>query len=812
MKTKFLTISLLLFVFNQANSQTEKGSITGKVIDETNRPAMYATVSLLNSKDSTLVRGTIGSLEGNYLLDNVSPGSYFISVTTLGYDRTSSTVQQLTAGATIIVETLQLKKFMNQLAEVSITFKKPLIENQIDKTVLNVENSALATGNNVMELLQKAPGVTVDKDDKINLRGKSGVQVMIDGKPSYLSQEQLANLLRATDASNIQSIEIITNPSSKYDASGNSGIINIKMKKNQAFGTNGTLTAGGGYGKRHKADGSIAINHRQKLFNVFSNYSYGNYGNFHTLAVDRQLNSSGGKTFFASSSYDKNEGQNHNYKGGIDFFLGSKNTLGVLTSGNAWRGRNHETGINRIGATIAASDSSVVADNTGRSPYDFATYNINYKSVLDSSGTELTANLDYSRSAGKQDNYYNSSYLLGNGTEKRPPLSFRNYTPNVADIYSAKVDFTHPFNKKTKLETGLKSSYVKTDNTLNYSTKQVSGTYENDATRSNQFQYTEIINAAYLSMSTEPLKDFSIQAGLRAENTHSEGNSITDATVVTRNYLNFFPTVYLKQKLSARNSMGLSYSKRIDRPDYGSLNPFLYFIDQYLYAKGNPYLNPQYTNSYEMNFILREKYSTSLNYSYTTGGITQVLLTNPVTKALFQTNQNLATKTSLSLNINAPVSISKWWKTNNNVTIFHNEVKSPDIGGADFSTMKTAWMFNTNHSLTVTKTTGIELNGSYMSPSVDGTFNISSVYGVDFGINQSFADKKFNLKIGVNDFLNTRTNQFVSSSLESNNYIIHQSYDSRVVRMSLTWRFGNSNVKSVEKHGGSEAEQNRLKK
>jgi hypothetical protein len=811
MKTNLLTILLLFFVFTRVNAQTEKGTISGKVIDETNQPAIYATVSLHNSKDSTLVRGTISNLDGEYSLDNIAAGNYYVSVTMVGFDKTRSSVKQLAAGAKLVVETLKLKTLSNQLAEVSVAAKRPLIENQIDKTVLNVENSALATGNNVMELLQKAPGVTVDKDDKINLRGKSGVQVMIDGKPSYLSQEQLANLLRATDASNIQSIEIITNPSAKYDASGNSGIINIKMKKNQNFGTNGTLTAGGGYGKRHKADASISLNHRQKLFNVFSNYSYGNYGNFHTLAVDRILNSSAGPTYFASSSYDKNGGQNNNYKAGIDFFLGSKNTLGFLTSGNVWRGNNHETGTNRIGSTSAASDSSVVADNHGHSPYDFATYNINYKSVLDTSGTELTANLDYSRSAGDQDNFYDSRYLKADGSEKRPSLLFRNYTPNVADIYSAKVDFTHPFNKKTKIETGLKSSYVKTDNTLNYSTK--TGTaYVNDPTRSNQFQYTEVISAAYVSLSTEPLKDFSIQAGLRAENTHSEGNSITDATVVTRNYLNFFPTLYLKQKLSAKNTLGLSYSRRIDRPDYGSLNPFLYFIDQYLYAKGNPYLNPQYTNSYEMNFIFKENYSTSLNYSHTTGGITQVLLTNPINKALFQTNQNLATKTSLSLNINAPVSIAKWWKTNNNVTIFHNEVKSPDVGGLDFSTQKTSWMLNTNHSLTVTKTTGIELNGNYMSPSVDGTFDISSFYSVDFGINQSFADKKFNVKLGVNDFLNTRTKQTVSSSLETNTYIIHQSYDSRVVRMSLTWRFGNSNVKSVEKHGGSEAEQNRLKK
>jgi hypothetical protein len=250
---------LLLITTTTAFAQTDKGTLTGKIVDEKNEPAGYATVGAYNVKDSTLVRGTATTIDGDYSLENLAPGNYYIQSSMVGYEKIRSLPIQVAAGAKLPVPVIQLKKQLHQLKEVSISTTKPLIENQIDKMVMNVENSVLATGNTAMELLQKAPGVTVDKDGNISLRGKSGVLVMLDGKPTYLSQDQLANLLRATEANSIQSIEIMTNPSAKYDAAGNSGIINIKMKKNQNFGTNGTLTVGGGYGRYHKFEPSISL-------------------------------------------------------------------------------------------------------------------------------------------------------------------------------------------------------------------------------------------------------------------------------------------------------------------------------------------------------------------------------------------------------------------------------------------------------------------------------------------------------------------------------------------------------------------------
>ncbi len=811
MKSLFAVAFLFFVSVNFASAQAEKGSLSGKVVDEKNEAAGYTIVGAYNSKDSSLVRGTMTTIDGDYTLDNLAPGNYYVQASIVGYEKTRSQVIQLAAGSKVPVALIQLKRQINNLKEVSISTTKPLIENQVDKTVMNIENSVLAAGNNALELLEKAPGVIVDKDGKVSLRGKSGVQVMIDGKPTYLSQDQLANLLRSTEGNNVQSIEIMTNPSAKYDASGNSGIINIKMKKNQNFGTNGTLTLGGGYGRYHKAEASTSLNHRQKLFNFFGNYSYGDRKQFNRLIIEREINSSSGNTFFNSRSLNLNNNHNHNYKAGVDFFLNSKNTLGFMTNGNIFRGKNSEAGVNRIGNTTAVKDSAVIADNKGVSPYDFSTYNINYKSVLDTSGTELTANLDYSRSSGDEYNNYISRYTDVNLVDYRAALTFRNSTPTVANIYAAKVDFAHPFSKKTKLEAGLKSSYVKTDNNLIFDLRKTDGTYVNDPTRSNRFKYTEVISAGYVSVNTELFKNFTVQAGLRAENTHSEGFSVTTGSVVTRDYLNIFPTIFLKEKLSEKNSVGASYSRRIDRPDYGSLNPFVYYIDQYAYNQGNPYLNPQYTDSYELNYTFHNSYIASVNYSHTGGAITEVLLTNPANKALFQTMQNLATQNNVSLNMSAPLQIAKWWKTNNNLTVFHANYKTPNLNGSPFESNTTSFTANTNQSFTFGKTTSAELSGNYISRQTYGVLHIQAFYGIDLGVSQSFADKKFNLKLGVSDIFNTRGTREITGGQAGNTYYIKPNWENRVVRLTASWRFGNSNVKAVEKSGGAQAEQNRLK-
>lgn len=707
------------------------------------------------------------------------------------------------------VSDLLLKPASTELSEVKVVATKPLIEQKIDKTVLNVENSILAAGNSALEILTKAPGVTVDKDDNISLRGKQGVLVMIDGKPTYLSQAELANLLRATEGNAIQSIEIITNPSAKYDAAGNSGIINIKLKKNKANGTNGSITAGAGYGSYYKSNAGLTLNHRQVKINVFGSYNYGNNKYFNDLWIKRSTGTET-PTFFDQVNNSRSVFKNNNFKGGVDYFINDKHTLGVMVSG--YSNGNNEFNFNntRLGSRPHEVDSSLLVLGHNDNSYRSIAYNLNYKATLDTLGKEFTADFDYSKFSSRQDFNYDNYFYQANGTPSKPAAFFQNHAPTTLHIKSGKIDYVHPFNKTMKMETGVKSSWVTTDNNFQFDVKQQND-WVTDPVRSNNFVYDENINAAYVNLSKE-FKKTHVQVGLRAEQTNSKGNLITTREVLKRHYLDFFPSVFVKQTLSKNNDIGFSYSRRIDRPSYYDLNPFVFFLDQYTYNKGNAFLNPQYTHSFELSYTLKKSYTAAFNYSVTQHAITEVILADTVNKALYQTNENLATQKHYSLNINAPVKIAKWWNTNNNANIFYMGFRTPNLMGHPFKSGKLAFNFNTNHTLNITNTWSAEMTWRYQSPLQYGTYNIlKAQYPVDLGISKSFADKKANIKLGVSDVFHTNR-QSIESLIPELNYHLDQRYESQVVRLTLTYRFGKNDLTPSRKRStGAEEENSRVK-
>lgn len=784
-------------------------SVAGTVKGDQNNALASATVNLRAPIDSSIVKIAATSDSGKFVFDGLKPSNYLLDVTMTGYHRLTIPVV-LRDSVRQTLSDIHLLKSIKTMEVVVITRQKPLIDYQVDKVVLNVENTALAAGNNALELLQKAPGVTVDQD-KISLKGKNGVLIMIDGKPTYLSQDQLASLLRGTMASAISSIELITNPSAKYDAAGGSGIINIRMKKNENYGTNGMIGASGGYGRYHKVDGSFEINHRQKAFNIFANYVIANRLNFVSLDLQRDVTAGGQTSYFNSSFYTKYFSTTHNFKSGIDFFLNSRNTLGLLVSGNLYSGRSDETGVNDLGSIPGKIDSSITATNFGRSPRTLLSYDLNYKSVFDSTGSNLMLSVDYSRSTTNDNINYNSVFTDENGSPYRPKTVFSNVAPTAVNIYVGKADYTLIWGKTAKLEAGAKYSYVNTSNDLYHDTLMQEGGYGTDFGRSNQFDYTEKVAAGYVSVSKD-FRNTSIQAGVRGENTQSSGLLVTDSSKVDRKYFNLFPTFFIKQKLSSRQTIGFSYSRRIDRPDYALLNPFIYYIDQYTYTKGNPYLNPQYTHSLELNYILNGKYSASLNYSRTKDVISPVILTDSVTKVIYRTNQNLSVNNYYSLYLNAPVDFTPWWSSSNNFILFYSKYEEPNLDGAVLSLGKLAYQASTNQVFKISATSKVELNATYFSPSITGVFLRHAYYGIDFAFNQTFWNKKINVTLGVNDLLNTRGKQTLSNSMPNSNFTAHTAFDSRVIRLSVRFRFGNNKVKATEKESSAKLEENRLKK
>ncbi|HYK55925.1 MAG TPA: outer membrane beta-barrel protein, partial [Flavisolibacter sp.] len=599
----------------------------------------------------------------------------------------------------IVQLTAQLSIQPAGLQGVVVTAKKPFIERKIDKLVLNVENSSLAAGSTAMEVLEKAPGVSVDKEDNISFQGKQGVLVLLDGKPTYMSNADLANFLRSMQSGQIETIELITNPSAKYDATGSSGIINIRTKKNKSLGANGSITAGAGYGETWKYNGNLSANYRNQKINLFGNYTHSNNRNKRTIDIERSSNLNGEDTYFSQWGHSERNNRNHNFKAGLDYYLNSKNTIGVLVTGYNNTANEVSGNYTQIGKTRQQSDSAVDTKSSIRGLNKNMAYNINYRSVLDSLGQELTIDADYSRFTSKDRSAYDNYYLHPQGGSLKDPYFMKNTTPSTISIKAFKADYVYPYSREMKLEMGVKSSWVKTGNDLWFE-ELIGGAWQNNSSRSNRFIYDEKINAAYINVS-RAFKATSIQTGLRAEHTSSTGNSVTTGKIVKRRYLDFFPSVFVHQTLSEKNTLSFSYSRRVDRPNYQSLNPFVYFLDQYTYEQGNPFLNPQYTHSLEMTYAYKRKYSATVGYNLTRAVMMEVILPDTSNKALYQTTLNLDQQRFYNLTLNAPVRISKWWNTNSNITLFHMSFKAPDLKGLELNAGKSGLIVTSNHNFSI---------------------------------------------------------------------------------------------------------------
>ena len=799
-----------LFLFFDTNAQTSTGgNLNGNVIDEQKKPLDDVSVALLRAKDSTVLKGSITSNRGAYAFDHLPDGTYLIAFNIIGYHKVIKGPFQISPQhQSYTSENIVLNATSKQLNNVTIVARKPLVDRQVDKTVLNIENSILATGNTAMDILKKAPGVSVDKDGNISLRGKKGVSIMIDGKLTYLSGEEIANLLNATEGNAITSIELVTNPSSKYDASGNSGIINIKLKKNRNYGTNGTVTAGAGYGRYYKANSGLTLNNRQKKFNIFGDINYGRNKRFTDQAVDRISGTGAGQTFFDQTGGFVGVRNNTNYKTGADYFINDRNTIGVMVNGYVTKADQATNILTRIGTRPDQTDSTLNANNPTRFTYQNTAYNLNYKVILDTSGQEISVDADFSRYKRDKTDVYNNTWRDANGQLIKPTSSFRNPTPSVVKIWVLKADYTYPFNKKTKLDLGFKTSFVNTDNNSIFE-NLVNNQWQKDFSQSNHFLYDENINATYANFHHE-FNSTTVQLGLRAEQTNSKGNSMETQTAVDRHYINLFPSIFINQVLSKNHEIGFSYSRRIQRPNYSSLNPFLHFLDVYTYYQGNPFLNPEYTNSFEASWSYKKTINASLGYSHTSDVIAFITVNDTVRKTLSATYRNLASSSTYNLNISTPLSITKWWATSNTLTVFYTRFTTPDLFGSAFKSGKLAFNFNNTQTITVNPTLNAELSGYFHSRYIDGTASNRQEYSIDMGLSKTLLDKKLTVKLAASDVFNTL--RYVSkSTIPGQIYTYRAKEESRVVRLTATYHFGSNTIKGARKRNkGSEEEQNRV--
>jgi iron complex outermembrane recepter protein len=792
-----------------------QNKISGRILGSDNKPMEFVTVTLHRAKDSVLVKGAITEQNGSYEFSPVKNGTYFVLAAQVGLKKQNSGPLSILDNS-LTVNDLQLIEETKTLGAVTVIAQKPFIEHQIDKTVVNVENSIIAAGSTALEVLEKAPGVIVDNDGKITLRGKDNVRIMVDGKPSQLSQDQLANLLRNTNASLIQKVEIITNPSAKYDASGNAGIINIVMKKNQLFGLNGQASSTYGQGVYYKSFNSINLNYRYAKWNLFGSYNFNNRLNFNDNDVTRLFHTTvNGKKVLTDSFVAKarqfSPFISHSWRAGVDYNVSNKTTIGVLFNGsfggrNANSPNNRAENITKIFAPDGTLRSQATTITLPREHWDEFAGNVNLKHTIDSLGKEITVDADYYAYKNNQDqDLYISS--LGETTMRQ-----ENLAKGAFDIKSVKFDYTHPLSKTAKMEFGAKSSFVHSKNAIDFY-NTINNVRMVDTTITNDFIYDENINAAYGNWSQELKGGISYQVGLRVENTNIKGEQVTTDTSFTRNYTDVFPTAFVMKKWGAKDkhAVRVSYSRRIDRPNYQDLNPFRFFLDKYTFQQGNPNLTPQYSNNFDVNYTFMGAMSLGLNYGVTNDAITFVLRQDDAKKQTFVTNENLATKTNYGVALNVPIPVTKKWMVSTNINYFVNRYEGKYLG-SDLDLSIPVLNVNIQNRITLPKDWSAEVSGFYVSSAVQGVIVGDALWAMNAGISKQLMDKRLSLRLNVQDIF---WSQRFSGQLNFQNVDVKVAglNDSRQVRFTASYRFGNQKVQQARRRsGGADDEKNRINK
>ena len=808
MRASLIALLLLIAAFNQTSAQTS-GNITGTVVDETGKPVEFANALLLYAKDSTLAKGALTDSSGVFIFENAPAGRYLVSISLVGYSAVFGPVFEITERLPDVqLGVMPLAQEGIALEEVIVKASRPFIQLDAEKMTINVENSPVAAGNTALEVLARAPGVTVDQNNTVSLKGKQGVLILINGKNTHLSVEDVAKMLETMPAENIQKIEIIHSPSARYEAAGNAGVINIQIKKDSKLGLNGSANLQAGQGVYPKAGAGLRLNYRQKEWNLFGDYSYRKNENFQNLNLFRSIAGEAGTITFDQANRQTGIYNSHWASGGVDWTASEHTTAGLFFRTQI--GSNDQEAFNRtlLGGANPNDFNLVDASRTGDEHWGNYAFNFNLQHQFNRPGQSLTFDADYSSFENEDFQEYANFFLDENEQQAAAPnlLSSDNYS--MVDIKAVKADYSHPMGETAKLETGAKISLVTTDNNIEFRQQQ-DGDWHVDSTRTNQFLYEENIYAAYLNANKQ-FKGFTLQLGLRAEYTQSDGFSVTLGQQNKRDYLDWFPSASLSHQVGENHSLSYSYSRRIDRPTYQSLNPFIYFLDQYTFQKGNPFLQPQYSNSFAVNYGYKQRYFLTLSYSRTSRFMAEILDQDDERLLTFQTMANLDQFDNYSLNLHVPLTITSWWSARFNISAYYNDFQSVYLGKS-FDNSQFSYNIHTSQNFNLPEGFKAELSGYYQSRMVYSFFDISHRYQIDMGLSKTFMGGKADIKLGVNDIFNIREHH-VDIIQDNINVIVDNKWETQRATLSLTYRFGNDEVKPARHRStATEEEQGRVK-
>jgi hypothetical protein len=794
---KIFLILFILFFGVIANAQGIR--ISGSVIDSLSKqglPNATVLISGINNFRATV----ISNKKAVFTIVVPAPGIYSIEVNYTGYKKIvkdSILIDQ----AHNIISTFFLSLENNYLQKVTVTSAKPFIVMGTNKITLNVSQSAVSAGSNAYEVILKAPGI-IEQNEQLNFKGRS-VNIYINGRPSQISGADLKNMLTNMQANNIEKIEILPNPSAKYEAQGGS-VINIVLAKNKSYGTNYTLTTTIGTGRNVRSSNGLDFNSRNKKINLYGGYTFANNQQYFTNVTTRTLNYAN----LYADEYDLRTRNNNSYKLGLDYDFSKKSSAGFLLNGYKNFRERKVINASTLHYNISTVDSFSTVNTIGKAIFSSPTVNVYYKTKFDSTDKELTVNADYINYNKTWYDDFTNNYYDEKGQEYIQPNFLRDNSPANINVFALSADYVQP-TKNGKWEAGIKSTFSNTDNDVLWENKN-SQNWMIDNGKTNHFIFKENIHAAYLNYS-RTIKKWGIEAGLRMEQTKTNGNSITANQVNKNNYISWFPNVGVEFTQNKNSVIGLGYRKSIERFGFDYVNPFIVYQSQYAYSQGNPFIQPQINHAFELSYVYKQVYSFSLSYIHGTKSLGELYLQAP-NNVTISSYGNFNSNDIFYFSAYGSKKLFKKWTITLVPIIGYISLNNASNGIAKGDVKKILLtQLNWQNSFTFKKGLTAELNFNYVSPYQYGSYTTKLFFNSSFGLSKPIFKSKVTARLSVSDIFNT-VNSNKELDYDGIKSTVNYKAESRFINLTLRYKFGNKNVRAKARNQSKVNDiQNRIK-
>jgi len=786
-----------------------QNKISGSIKDTTGAGISFVNIAVLNQSDSSIVKGAISDELGAFRIEALKASNYLLKFFTVGYTELYSSVFSVDSLSELVIPEIILYQHGVNLNEVAITSIKKTIEFKNGMTVMNLENSIMASGNSVLDVLKRIPGVTVDNKNNISIAGKMGVRIMLDGRMQQLSMDQIASMLSAMSADHVSKIEVMKSPPVKYDSEGNAGIINIITKKVTTKGYSGSLNYNPGMGQRFGNSLNATLNFKSKKITI-----YGSSISMYKIFFDRydftkNVQYEGNTTIFNQTGMHENLRKYLSGKVGLDYQLTKKTTLGFLVASSINDANPTEHGYTIMNGYNDTGFDHYNYTTDEKSVWSIYNYNFNVDHKFDTLGTNLSLSVDYTGFNNTSDRKSESQFFQKNNLYAKSPLGFDTKNDSKVSIFTQKLDFQKNIFSSWSLEIGGKATFVKNIADFVFERRDtLTNIYKSDSAYSNVYHYNEKIIAGYLNFKKQ-FKKGSFGLGVRLENTNISGNNITSGFMLAKHYLNFFPTISIDYELTKKQNLQFNYNRRLDRPDYSQLNPYKRFEDQYFSEIGNPYLNPQFSDNIDVSHTFNQWLTNSVGYAYYTQIITGVTLQNDSTKQSLQTQINLSNGNYVYYNLFIQKQLKQWYSFEFSGNIYFSNFNG-SLNSTVIKTSNVAYNLYLNNDFILPKSFKIQLTGRFDGPNTFATTYMKTRGSLDFGVKKTFYKEKLNIMFQFLDMLYTDIDR--SEYKFENQYFSYNSKDdTRRFRLTLNYKFGKTNIKVKEKLS-NEQETGRLKK